>query len=110
MTSKPVQVGNGTRTYMINGDYIKFHTVFKDGTEIVEEYGLYSEELESRRVKKLSMTGKEIWETEVGEGPRIKSNDDFLIKENEVLNEIRKIRSEIKKNPDAKYDPGCKNQ
>ena len=40
MTSKPVQVGNGTRTYMINGDYIKYNTVFKDGTEIVEEYGL----------------------------------------------------------------------
>ena len=203
MTSQK-QPSNGTRTYMINGDYIKFHTVFKDGTEIIEEYGLYSEELESRRVKKLSMTGKEIWETEIGEGPRIKSNDDFLIKENEnnpifirkdsssdfqwrirnlignsdnfmvecdkdkqeivirsknkkyfkrfcipdlkrlnilldeklmkvnfmnntlvisykkpeevlkkeneVLNEIRKIRSEIKKNPDAKYDPGCKNQ
>ena len=189
MTSKPVQVGNGTRTYMINGDYIKFHTVFKDGTEIVEEYGLYSEELESRRVKKLSMTGKEIWETEIGEAPISRSNDDFLIKENEnnpifirkdsssefqwrirnliggadnfmvecdkekqqivirtknkkyfkrfnipdlvrlntlvisykkpnevlkkeseILNEIRKIRAEIKKNPDAKYDPGCKNQ
>ena len=57
MESKPAQVKNGTRTYLINGDYIKFHTVFKDGSEIVEEYGIYSEELESRRVKKIGMTG-----------------------------------------------------
>ena len=45
MESKPTQVKNGTRTYLINGDFIKFHTVFKDGSEIVEEYGIYSEEL-----------------------------------------------------------------
>ena len=204
MTSKPVQVGNGTRTYMINGDYIKFHTVFKDGSEIVEEYGIYSEELESRRVKKIGMTGKEQWTTEIGEEIKPRSNDEFLIRENdnnplfirkdtqkefqwrirnlkgdadnfmvecdkdkqqivirtknkkyykrfgipdlerlnikldenlmkvnfvnntliisytkpkealdaesEILNEIRRIRAEIKKNPNAKYDPGCQNQ
>ena len=204
MESKPAQVKNGTRTYLINGDYIKFHTVFKDGSEIVEEYGIYSEELESRRVKKIGMTGKEQWITEIGEEIKPKSNDEFLIRENdnnplfirkdtqkefqwrirnlkgdadnfmvecdkdkqqivirtknkkyykrfnipdlerlnikidenlmklkfvnntliisytkpkealdsesEILNEIRRIRAEIKKNPNAKYDPGCQNQ
>ena len=204
MESKPKQVKNGTRTYLINGDYIKFHTVFKDGTEIVEEYGIYSEELESRRVKKIGMTGKEQWTTEIGEEIKPRSNDEFLIRENdnnplfirkdtqkefqwrirnlkgdsdnfmvecdkdkqqivirtknkkyykrfnipdlerlnikldenlmkvnfmnntliisytkpkeeieaesEILGEIRRIRAEIKKNPNAKYDPGCQNQ
>ena len=204
MESKPAQVKNGTRTYLINGDYIKFHTVFKDGSEIVEEYGIYSEELESRRVKKIGMTGKEQWTTEIGEEIKPRSNDEFLIRENdnnplfirkdtqkefqwrirnlkgdadnfmvecdkdkqqivirtknkkyykrfgipdlerlnikldenlmkvnfvnntliisytkpkealdaesEILNEIRRIRAEIKKNPNAKYDPGCQNQ
>ena len=204
MESKPKQVKNGSRTYLINGDFIKFHTVFKDGTEIVEEYGIYSEELESRRVKKIGMTGKESWTTEIGEEIKPRNNDEFLIKENdnnplfirkdtpkefqwrvrnlkgdadnfmvecdkdkqqivirtknkkyykrfnipdlerlnvkldeslmkvnfvnstliisytkpkealaaesEILEEIRKVRAEIKKNPDAKYDPGCQHQ
>ena len=204
MESKPQQVKNGTRTYLINGDFIKFHTVFKDGSEIVEEYGLYSEELESRRVKKIGMTGKEQWTTEIGEEIKPRSNDEFLIRENdnnplfirkdtqkefqwrirnlkgdadnfmvecdkdkqqivirtknkkyykrfnipdlerlnikldeslmkvnfvnntliisytkpkealeaekEILEEVRRIRAEIKKNPNAKYDPGCQNQ
>ena len=204
MESKAKQVKNGTRTYLINGDFIKFHTVFKDGSEIVEEYGLYSEELESRRVKKIGMTGKEQWTTEIGEEIKPRSNDEFLIRENdnnplfirkdtqkefqwrirnlkgdadnfmvecdkdkqqivirtknkkyykrfnipdlerlnvkldenlmkvnfvnntliisytkpkealdsesEILGEIRRIRAEIKKNPNAKYDPGCQNQ
>ena len=204
MESKPQQVKNGTRTYLINGDFIKFHTVFKDGSEIVEEYGLYSEELESRRVKKIGMTGKEQWTTEIGEEIKPRSNDEFLIRENdnnplfirkdkqkefqwrirnlkgdadnfmvecdkdkqqivirtknkkyykrfnipdlerlnikldenlmkvnfvnntlvisytkpkealdaesEILGEIRRIRAEIKKNHNAKYDPGCQNQ
>ena len=30
--------------------------------------------------------------------------------ESEILGEIRRIRAEIKKNPNAKYDPGCQNQ
>ena len=204
MESKPKQAKNGTRTYLINGDFIKFHTVFKDGSEIVEEYGIYSEELESRRVKKIGMTGKEQWTTEIGEEIKPRSNDEFLIRENdnnplfirkdtqkefqwrirnlkgdadnfmvecdkdkqqivirtknkkyykrfgipdlerlnikldenlmkvnfvnntliisytkpkealeaesEILGEIRRIRAEIKKNPNAKYDPGCQNQ
>ena len=204
MESKPKQVKNGSRTYLINGDFIKFHTVFKDGSEIVEEYGIYSEEIESRRVKKIGMTGKESWTTEIGEEIKPRSNDEFLIKENdnnplfirkdtpkefqwrvrnlkgdadnfmvecdkdkqqivirtknkkyykrfnipdlerlnikldeslmkvnfvnstliisytkpkealaaesEILEEIRKVRAEIKKNPDAKYDPGCQHQ
>ena len=67
-SNKPKILSNGgSRTYLISGDFIKFHTVFKDGTEIVEEYSLYSEEIESRRVKKVSMTGKENWTTEIGE-------------------------------------------
>ena len=204
MESAKKPVANGSRTYFINGDFIKFHTVFKDGREIVEEYGLFSEELESRKVKNVSMTGKEQWVTEIGEDIKAKINDDFLIRENscnpvfirkdtkaefqwrirnlvgdagnfmvecdkdkqqivvrtknkkyykrfnipdlerlnvqldesllkvnfmsgtliitykkpkevlesenEILNEIRRIRAEIKKNPEAKYDPGCKNQ
>jgi len=204
MESKATQVKNGTRTYLINGDFIKFHTVYKDGSEIVEEYGIYSEEIESRRVKKIGMTGKEQWTTEIGEEVKPRSNDEFLIKENdnnplfirkdtpkefqwrvrnlkgdadnfmvecdkdkqqivirtknkkyykrfnipdlerlnikmdetlmkvnfinstliisytkpkevieaekEILEEIRRIRVEIKKNPNAKYDPGCQHQ
>ena len=204
MENKTKQVKNGTRTYLINGDFVKFHTVFKDGSEIVEEYGIYSEELESRRVKKIGMTGKEQWSTEIGEEIKPRSNDEFLIKENdnnplfirkdtnkefqwrirnlkgdadnfmvecdkdkqqivirtknkkyykrfnipdlerlnmkldeslmkvnfvnnpliisytkpkevleaenEILEEVRRIRAEIKKNPNAKYDPGCQNQ
>ena len=204
MESKAKQVKNGTRTYLINGDFIKFHTVFKDGSEIVEEYGIYSEEIESRRVKKIGMTGKEQWNTEIGEEIKPRNNDEFLIKENdnnplfirkdtpkefqwrvrnlkgdadnfmvecdkdkqqivirtknkkyykrfnipdlerlnikldeslmkvnfvnstliisytkpkeileaenEILEEIRKVRAEIKKNPNAKYDPGCQHQ
>ena len=31
-------------------------------------------------------------------------------KEKETIEEIRKIRSEIKKNPEKKYEPECKNQ
>ena len=204
MESKAKQVKNGTRTYLINGDFIKFHTVFKDGSEIVEEYGIYSEEIESRRVKKIGMTGKESWTTEIGEEIKPRNNDEFLIKENdnnplfirkdtpnefqwrirnlkgdadnfmvecdkdkqqivirtknkkyykrfnipdlerlnlkldeslmkvnfvnntliisytkpkealeaekEILEEIRRVRAEIKKNPNAKYDPGCQHQ
>ena len=204
MESKAKQIKNGTRTYLINGDFIKFHTVFKDGSEIVEEYGIYSEEIESRRVKKIGMTGKESWTTEIGEEIKPRNNDEFLIKENdnnplfirkdtpnefqwrirnlkgdadnfmvecdkdkqqivirtknkkyykrfnipdlerlnikldeslmkvnfvnntliisytkpkevleaekEILEEIRRVRAEIKKNPNAKYDPGCQHQ
>ena len=205
-SNKPKILSNGgSRTYLISGDFIKFHTVFKDGTEIVEEYSLYSEEIESRRVKKVSMTGKENWTTEIGEEIRRNNNEDFLIKvnndnnpifirkdtkenfefrirnlkgdadnflvdidkdkdeivirtknkkyykrfnipdlkrlnlnlnennlkvnfsnnvlvitykkpieilnnEKEIIDEIRKIREEIKKNPDKKYEPGCQNQ
>jgi hypothetical protein len=205
-SNKPTVLPNGgTRTYLISGDFIKFHTVYKDGTEIVEEYSLYSEEIESRRVKKVTMTGKENWTTEIGEEIKRNNNEDFLIKENndnnpifirkdtkenfeyrirnlkgdadnfmididkdkdeivirtknkkyykrfnipdlkrlnlnlnennlkvnftnnvlvitykkpnevlnsekEIINEIRRIREEIKKNPDKKYEPGCQNQ
>ena len=205
-SNKPKILSNGgSRTYLISGDFIKFHTVFKDGTEIVEEYSLYSEEIESRRVKKVSMTGKENWTTEIGEEIRRNNNEDFLIKvnndnnpifirkdtkenfefrirnlkgdadnflvdidkdkdeivirtknkkyykrfnipdlkrlnlnlnennlkvnfsnnvlvitykkpieilnnEKEIIDEIRKIREEIKKNPDKKYEPGCQKQ
>jgi len=205
-SNKPTVLPNGgTRTYLISGDFIKFHTVYKDGTEIVEEYSLYSEEIESRRVKKVTMTGKENWTTEIGEEIKRNNNEDFLIKENndnnpifirkdtkenfeyrirnlkgdadnfmididkdkdeivirtknkkyykrfnipdlkrlnlnlnennlkvnfsnnvlvitykkpieilnnekEIIDEIRKIREEIKKNPDKKYEPGCQNQ
>ena len=205
-SNKPKILSNGgSRTYLISGDFIKFHTVFKDGTEIVEEYSLYSEEIESRRVKKVSMTGKENWTTEIGEEIKRNNNEDFLIKvnndnnpifirkdtkenfeyrirnlkgdadnfmvdidkdkdeivirtknkkyykrfnipdlkrlnlnlnennlkvnfsnnvlvitykkpieilnnEKEIIDEIRKIREEIKKNPEKKYEPGCQNQ
>ena len=39
-----------------------------------------------------------------------KKPNEVLTKEKEVLDEIRQIRSEIKKNPEKKYDPECKNQ
>ena len=35
---------------------------------------------------------------------------EVLAKEKEILDEIRQIRSEIKKNPEKKYEPECKNQ
>ena len=35
---------------------------------------------------------------------------EVLDSEKEILDEIRRIRAEIKKNPNAKYDPGCQNQ
>ena len=35
---------------------------------------------------------------------------EILEAENEILEEIRKVRAEIKKNPNAKYDPGCQHQ
>ena len=63
---------------------IKFHTVYKDGSEIVEEYNLYSEEIISRRIKKLKMTGKEEWTVEIGDTSfAVKKDDEFLIKENQ---------------------------
>lgn len=71
-----------TRTYLISGDFIKFHSVYKNGMEIVEEYGLYSEEIFSRKVKKLKITGKEEWTCEIGESGQ-KKDEDFLIKEND---------------------------
>jgi hypothetical protein len=68
---------------------IKFHTVFKDGSEIVEEYNLYSEEIISRRIKKLKMTGKEEWIVEIGDSnTSSKKDDEFLIRENQ--NNVRK--------------------
>ena len=35
---------------------------------------------------------------------------EVLESENEILEEIRKVRAEIKKNPNAKYDPICQHQ
>lgn len=80
-----------SRTYLINGDYIKFHTVFPGGQlEIVDEYNLYSGEIESRKVKSFSQTGKEVWVTEIGDTSlQIKDKDDnFIIKESSVKNPI----------------------
>ena len=58
--------------------------MYKDGTEIVEEFSLVAEEIVSRKVKKLKMTGKEEWFVEIGDTLAApKKEDDFLIKENE---------------------------
>lgn len=86
-----------TRTYLINGDFIKFHTVFPDG-EMVEEYNMNTGEIESRKIKYSSQTGKEVWQTEIGEsGLIIKDKDDnFLIKESTNTNPIF-IRKDSKK-------------
>jgi hypothetical protein len=54
----------------------------------VEEYNLYSEEIISRRIKKLKMTGKEEWVIEIGDEVK-KTSEDFLIKENN--NNVRSI-------------------
>lgn len=68
---------------MFSGDFIKFHTVYKDGTELVEEFNMHSEEIISRKVKKFKMTGKEEWFVEIGDAPVvIKKDDDILIQEN----------------------------
>lgn len=39
-----------------------------------------------------------------------KKPQEILNKEKETLDEIRKIRNEIKNNPEKKYEPECKNQ
>lgn len=57
--------------------------MFKDGMEIVEEIGLYSEELISRRVKTIGMTGKAEWVTEIGDESVVKKGDDFLLREDD---------------------------
>lgn len=68
----------------LSGDFIKFHTVYKDGSEIVEEYSLAAEEIVSRKVKKIKMTGKEEWTIEIGDTlAQPKKEEDFLIKEND---------------------------
>lgn len=51
--------------------------------EIVEELGLYSEELMSRRVKTLGIIGKAEWVTEIGDEPIVKQSDEFLLREND---------------------------
>lgn len=51
--------------------------------EIVEEIGLYSEELISRRVKTIGMTGKAEWVTEIGDESVVKKGDDFLLREDD---------------------------
>jgi hypothetical protein len=70
---------------VFRGDIITFFTAFSDGNEIVEDYNLNTEELVSRRVKKVSMTGKEQWFVEIGSEPvtTARKDDDFLIKENQ---------------------------
>lgn len=35
---------------------------------------------------------------------------EILKQEEEIISEMRRIKREIKENPEAKYDPGCKNQ
>lgn len=94
---KLINNSKSTRTYLINGDFIKFHTVFSDG-EMVEEYNMNTGEIESRKIKYSSQTGKEIWQTEIGEsGLIIKDKDDnFLIKESTITNPIF-IRKDSKK-------------
>lgn len=45
---------------------------------------MYSEEIISRRIKKLKMTGKEEWVTEIGDSNlTVKKDDEFLIRENQ---------------------------
>ena len=63
-----------------SGDYIKFHTVFPDSSEIIDEYNMNSYEIESRRVKGVSKTGKENWVTEIGEEV-FHEKESFIIKE-----------------------------
>jgi hypothetical protein len=68
---------------LFSGDFIKFHTVYKDGSEMIEEYSLPSEEIVMRRTKKLKITGKEEWTLEIGDPQNFeRKDDDFLIKEN----------------------------
>jgi hypothetical protein len=65
---------------------------------MVEEYNMNTGEIESRKIKYSSQTGKEIWQTEIGEsGLIIKDKDDnFLIKESTNTNPIF-IRKDSKK-------------
>jgi hypothetical protein len=55
---------------------------------MVEEYSLNTGELESRKIKIKSTTGKEQWTVEVGDEIPIK-NEDFLIQENTNKNVIK---------------------
>lgn len=75
-----------SKSYLINGDYIKFHTINKElGIEIIEEYNMFSEEIESRKIKQKTTTGKEFWTTEIGDESFV-VKEDFLIKENNTVN------------------------
>lgn len=50
---------------------------------MIEEYNLNSEEIVSRKIKKLKITGKEEWFVEIGDpNSLVKKDDDFMIKEN----------------------------
>lgn len=52
---------------------------------MIEEYSLITEELESRKTKRLKKTGHEEWVTDIGEPSRLLNvkSDEFLIKESQ---------------------------
>lgn len=58
--------------------------------ELVEEYNMNSGDIESRKIKTFTQTGKENWVTEIGDfSLQIKDKDDnFLIKESNTKNPI----------------------
>lgn len=56
------------------------------GNEIVEEYNMNSGDIESRKLKIYTQTGKENWITEIGDVSIDVKSDNFIIKESTIKN------------------------
>lgn len=66
----------GSSTTMNQGNRRKVHTTFEDGSEMVEEYDLKTDELMVRKRRSKTVLGKDSeWEFLVGEAPRMFSAD-----------------------------------
>lgn len=51
----------------------------------MEEYSLNTGDIEYRKIKEKTTTGKEFWVTEIGEETQ-KTDENFIIKENSMKN------------------------
>eukprot|EP00736_Rhodelphis_marinus_P010880 Rmarinus@m.14045 len=72
MPSQPVGAGQqGTTTSVVAGGVKKFHTTYPDGSEMVEEYDVKTDDLLVRKTRrKQALGGEGEWEYEVGIPPK----------------------------------------
>ena len=57
----------------VAGGKRRVHTTFEDGTEMVEEYDIMSNDLLTRRWKSKGVLGNDgAWEYEIGQGQRVR--------------------------------------